>query len=175
MRSDFLANDSSIAAQKHGHQGGVGASPCLSNLVHLAPVDGAILALVACSVNQFKLGVLLSCIAGVFSQLLDGIIQGPVEKHQARASIGLFGKIPAHNTPRNVEIDGLFSHGPHLGESDAICLEFRVCGPFQHLVSVCIARAPDSVMCKNLKLRTIEGTFGRYMMSWWRNRAVDRP
>jgi hypothetical protein len=40
---------------------------------------------------------------------------------------------------------------------------------------VCIARAPDSVMCKNLKLRTIEGTFGRYMMSWWRNRAVDRP
>ncbi len=155
--------------------GGVGASPSLSNLVHLAPVDGAILALVACSVNQFKLGVLFSCIAGVLSQLLDGIIQGPVETNQALASIGFLGKIPAQNTPRNVEIDGLFSHGPHLGESDAISLEFRVCGPFQHLVSVCITRAPDSVMCKNLKLRTIERTFGRYMMSRWRNNPVHRP
>ncbi len=175
MRSHFLANDSSIAAQKYGHWGGVWASPSLSNLVHLAPVDGAILALVAWRVNQFELGVLLPCIAGVFRQLLDGIIQGPVEKNQALASIGFLGKVLAHNTPRNVEVDGLFTHGPHLSESDAIGLEFRVCGPFQHLVSVCVTRAPDSVMCKNLKLRTIEGTFGWHMMSWWRNNAVDRP
>ena len=138
-------------------------------------VDGAILALVAWRVNQFKLGVLLSCIAGVFRQLLDGIIQGPVEKNQALASIGFLGKVPAHYTPRNVEVDCLFTHGPHLSESDAIGLEFRVCGPFQHLVSMCVTRAPDSVMCKNLKLRTIEGTFGWHMMSWWRNNAVDRP
>ena len=152
MRSHFLANHSSVAAQKYGHRGCVRACSPLSNLEHLPPVDCAILALTACGISQLKLSELLICKAGIPSKLLDGIIQGPEEKNKALASVSFLCKIPAHDTSRDIQVDCFIPHGPHLLEFDTIRLEFGVGGPFEQLVPVSIAGTPNSMMCKHLKL-----------------------
>ena len=174
VRAHFLANHGRIAAQKHRHRRGIRTGTGLRTLIHFTPVDGTILALVANRVDHLKLCVLLSCEAGVARQLLDGVIQGTEEKDQALAPICRLGKVPAHYTARNIEIDRLLPHGLHLGVSDATRLILGVGGPFQQPVTVFIASGPNRVVCKHLKLGTIERALLGSMDCWWRNNTVDR-
>ena len=139
MRSHFLANDSSIAAQKHGHRGGVGASPSLSNLVHLAPVDGAILALVACSVYLFKLRILPAPKPWAAKQFLNSVVHGPEKEDHALTPISRLRKVLMHDASWNVEPDSFFPHGFHLSVADSVRPELWICCPLQHPVSMCIS------------------------------------
>ena len=174
VRAHFLAYNRRITAQKHGHGRGILTGVPLANLVHFSSIDGTVLALTVFGVDKLKLRVLLACKAAGVGQLLASVIERPAEKNHALASIQFLTKVLANHPARNIEVDCLFAHTPHLCITDPVRFILRVGSPFKQPVPVSVASSPRLVMRKQLKLGTVEWTFLGRIVCWWRHNTVDR-